>query len=136
MYLFSPEKKAFYPAELRQNYIDAGTLPEDVIEVEDSVRDIYNSQPPSGKMLGVNNGLPAWVNIPPQPNSELLKVALTDLSAEYQADIEALNRAWLAAAVSDGVNETTKKNSVLSQITARKAKYATDRASLITQYPI
>ncbi|HDS5360845.1 TPA: hypothetical protein QHT96_004515, partial [Enterobacter roggenkampii] len=57
------------------------------------------------------------------------------LSNIYQDDIEKLNRAWLAAAVNDGVNETTKKDAVLVQINARKSQYATDRAAIIAQYP-
>lgn len=65
MYLFSAKTLAFYPAEQKQTYIDAGTLPNDVIEVEDTVRDTYNAQPPAEKVLGVDgNGNPAWVNLP------------------------------------------------------------------------
>jgi hypothetical protein len=60
---------------------------------------------------------------------------LSMLSNTYQDDIEKLNRAWLAAAVNDGVNETTKKDAVLVQINARKSQYATDRAAIIAQYP-
>ena len=65
MYLFSAKTLAFYPKELCQDYIDAGTLPDDVIEVEDAVRDEYNNQAPVEKVLGVDgNGNPAWVNLP------------------------------------------------------------------------
>ena len=70
------------------------------------------------------------------PNSQLLKEALTSLSLKYQTDIEVLNRAWLSAAVNDGVNETSKKDAVLTQITARKATYATERAEIIATYPV
>ncbi|HHK4130211.1 TPA: hypothetical protein ACQTWV_001867 [Enterobacter roggenkampii] len=73
----------------------------------------------------------------PQPptNAELRKNALSTLSSVYQDDIEKLNRAWLAAAVNDGVNETTKKDAVLAQINTRKTQYASDRAAIIAQYP-
>ncbi|MDU7101148.1 MAG: hypothetical protein E6314_23815, partial [Enterobacter sp.] len=80
-------------------------------------------------------GNPSWVDIPPAPNEDLRKAALSMLSNTYQDDIEKLNRAWLAAAVNDGVNETTKKDAVLVQINARKSQYATDRAAIIAQYP-
>lgn len=69
-------------------------------------------------------------------NQELLKAALAELSVIYQQDIEVLNRAWLAAAVSDGINENIKKNAVLAQITARKTQYSTDRAAVIAKYPV
>ncbi|MEH5889121.1 hypothetical protein [Enterobacter roggenkampii] len=73
----------------------------------------------------------------PQPptNAELRKSALLTLSLFYQDDIYKLNRAWLAAAVNDGVNETTKKDAVLAQINTRKTQYASDRAAIIAQYP-
>lgn len=72
----------------------------------------------------------------PEPtNEEKRKAALLALSAQYQSDISQLNNAWVAAAVSDGVNETAKKDAVISQINDRKAKYATDRAAIIAQYP-
>ncbi|MBC2610767.1 MULTISPECIES: hypothetical protein [Citrobacter] len=71
----------------------------------------------------------------PPSNEELRKEALSFLSKQYQDDIMNLNISWLAAAVSDGVNETTKKDAVISQINDRKTKYATDRAAIIAQYP-
>ncbi|ELW9297058.1 hypothetical protein SIO53_004531 [Enterobacter roggenkampii] len=75
-------------------------------------------------------------NAPPPPtNAELRKSDLLTLSSVYQDDIEKLNRAWLAAAVNDGVNETTKKDAVLAQINTRKTQYASDRAAIIAQYP-
>ena len=75
---------------------------------------------------------------PPAPepsNEEKRKSALTNLSNQYQLDISKLNIAWLAAAVSDGVSEGTKKDAVIVQIDARKAQYASDRAAIIAQYP-
>ncbi|MDQ1934153.1 tail fiber assembly protein [Cronobacter sakazakii] len=137
-YSFSPSQSLFYANALKESVYDpAGIWPEDAVEVSDSIMMEFTSQPPAGKKLGTDeNGNPAWVDVPSQPNSELLKSALSYLSTEYQGDIEILTRAWLAAAVNDGVNETTKKDAVLVQINARKAKYATDRAAVIAQYPV
>lgn len=120
MYLFSPSKLAFYPEEYKQSYEVAGTLPSDVVVVDDAIRNEFNFTPPKGKKLGVVDNFPVWIDIPPTPNSELRKVALSTLSEIYQEDIERLNRAWLAAAVNDGVNETAKKDIVLAQINTRK----------------
>ena len=136
MYLFSRSTLAFYPDALRSNYEAAGTLPKDVIEVSGEIRDTYNGIPPTGKRLGINSdGMPTWVDIPAIPNAILRKSALATLSRSYQDDIEKLNRAWLAAAVNDGVNETEKKDVVLTQINTRKTQYASDRAAIIAQYP-
>lgn len=84
-----------------------------------------------------NEGVFTDPNAPQPPtNAELLKNALLLLSSVYQDDIERLNRAWLAAAVNDGVNETTKKDAVLAQINTRKTQYSSDRAAVIAQYPV
>ena len=74
-------------------------------------------------------------NKPKPTNEQKRKTALAALSSTYQDDIEKLNRAWLAAAVNDGVNETAKKDVVLAQINTRKTQYATDRAAIIAQQP-
>lgn len=71
----------------------------------------------------------------PPSNEELRKEALSLLSKQYQDDVMKLNISWLSAAVSDGVNETAKKDAVITQINDRKTKYAADRAAIIAQYP-
>lgn len=132
---FSKSKNTFYLYELKPRYDLAGTWPPDAVMVSAEVYNEFTSEPPPGKMRGGDeNGMPAWVDIPVQPNSELRKAALAALSSTYQDDIEKLNRAWLAAAVSDGVNESDKKDAVLEQINKRKIQYANDRASIIARY--
>ncbi|MFP8697872.1 tail fiber assembly protein [Enterobacter asburiae] len=133
---FSKSNNTFYLYDLKPRYDLAGTWPSDAVLVSSEVYNEFTSEPPSGKVRGGDeNGMPAWVDIPVQPNSELRKAALAALSSAYQDDIEKLNRAWLAAAVNDGVNETAKKDVVLAQINTRKTQYATDRAAIIAQYP-
>lgn len=135
-YLYSATDNAFYPFELRDMYEAAGKWPENGVEVDEAVFTEFISLPPAGKMrVSGADGYPSWGDVPPTPNLELRKAALTALGNTYQADIEKLNRAWLAAAVNDGVNETAKKDVVLEQINTRKTQYATDRAAIISQYP-
>ncbi|HGH4632865.1 TPA: hypothetical protein ACJIWZ_004158 [Enterobacter kobei] len=127
-------------------YFTAGTIPPgfyatrpeiDSVEITDELwQEMMTAQAAGRKIIAGADGMPVLADIPVIPNSELLKAALAALSTEYQADIEILNRAWLGAAVNDGVNETTKKDAVLVQINARKTKYATDRAAVIAQYPV
>lgn len=100
----------------------------------------YLAPEPESEILGratFNREIWEWViDSPYEPtNSEKRKEALSGLSVIYQADIAQLNTSWLAAAVSDGVNETVKKDAVIAQINDRKAKYAADRAAIIAQYP-
>ncbi|VTP13237.1 hypothetical protein PUATCC27989T_01073 [Phytobacter ursingii] len=132
---FSPSKLAFYSYALKDLFDAAETWPTDAVDISDDVRDQFRVAP-DGKILGSVDGMPAWADIPKPPNSELLKTALQNLTTQYQADIETLNRAWLAAAVSDGTSEGDKKSAVLTQITARKTQYASDRAAVIAQYPV
>ena len=100
----------------------------------------YKAPEPSADILGratFDKELWEWViDVPYEPsNSEKRKEALSSLSVAHQAEILQLNTAWLAAAVSDGVNETAKKDAVIAQINDRKARYAADRAAIIAQYP-
>lgn len=76
MYLFSRSTLAFYPDVLRNNYEAAGTLPDDVIEVPEDIRDTYNGKPPTGKRLGINSdGMPIWVDIQAPTKEELIQNA-------------------------------------------------------------
>ncbi|SFT43755.1 virus tail fibre assembly protein, lambda gpK [Kosakonia arachidis] len=135
MYAYS--NGVFYPLSMQADYESAGTWPTSYVEVNEDVFHEFISNQPEGKQRGTDSsGMPAWIDIPATPNSELLKAALISLSAEYQGDMESLNRAWLAAAVNDGTSEGTKKNAVIAQISARKAQYASDRDEIIAQYPI
>lgn len=133
--MYAYANNSFYPMSMRANYEASGSWPSSYVEVDEDEFLQYSQNPPEGKQRGTgSDGHPAWVDIPKKPNSELLKAALTALSVEYANDSEQLNRAWLAAAVNDGTQEETKKNAVIAQINARKAKYATDRAAVISQY--
>lgn len=134
-YLYDSVTNAFYPLALKSIYQESGSWPAKGVDVDEETYEEFQN-PPTGKVRAPDSeGNPSWVDIPPAPNEDLRKAALSMLSNTYQDDIEKLNRAWLAAAVNDGVNETTKKDAVLVQINARKSQYATDRAAIIAQYP-
>ncbi|MDL0004159.1 tail fiber assembly protein [Enterobacter roggenkampii] len=134
-YLYDAITNAFYPFASKARYLEAGSWPANGVDVDEETYEEFKN-PPAGKVRAPDSeGNPSWVDIPPVPNEYLRKSALSMLSNIYQDDIEKLNRAWLAAAVNDGVNETTKKDAVLVQINARKSQYATDRAAIIAQYP-
>lgn len=66
MYHYSPSKNAFYPDELKQVYIDAGTFPADTVEVSDDVwLEFAGNHPPEGKQRAAgHDNLPCWVDIP------------------------------------------------------------------------
>ncbi|EFG2177739.1 tail fiber assembly protein [Escherichia coli] len=75
MYLFSPSTLGFYPIEMKEEYLTNGSLPSDVIEVSDSVRNEYNFAPPEGKQLSSSQNMPVWIDIPPPTREEPIAAA-------------------------------------------------------------
>ncbi len=77
MFFYSPRENMFYPSDLKDIYINAGTFPIDTIEVSDSIYiEFASTEPPSGKMrvAGID-GLPVFIDIPPQTKDELIEIA-------------------------------------------------------------
>ncbi|MFQ6290470.1 tail fiber assembly protein [Yersinia enterocolitica] len=65
MYCFSATTLSFYPKELLEVYADAGTLPGDLVEIDDDVYAQFSDMQPIGKKRGANKkGMPEWVDIP------------------------------------------------------------------------
>ncbi|HCM8924035.1 TPA: DUF4376 domain-containing protein [Salmonella enterica subsp. enterica serovar Paratyphi B] len=66
MYHYSPSNNTFYPDNLKQAYIDAGTFPIDTVEVSDDTwLEFAGNHPPEGKQRAAGkNDLPCWVSIP------------------------------------------------------------------------
>lgn len=64
---FSATTCWFYPLDMKQDYIAAGSWPDDAVEMTDKEKETYwTTQPPSGKQLGGDKkGRPVWVDIPP-----------------------------------------------------------------------
>ncbi|MCP9269360.1 tail fiber assembly protein [Xenorhabdus sp. XENO-1] len=77
MYIYSAKNNAFCPVAWKQRYIDAGTWPDDGVEVGESVfLEFAIETPPTGKRrVAGKNGLPAWGNIPPPTPEELWQQA-------------------------------------------------------------
>ncbi|OWO78672.1 tail fiber assembly protein [Photorhabdus luminescens] len=77
MYYYSAKTNAFYPVELKQNYITAGSLPDDIIEVSNDIYQEYAANhAPEGKHRVANKkGLPEWADIPPPTEDALRQYA-------------------------------------------------------------
>ncbi|MEY0170139.1 tail fiber assembly protein [Providencia rettgeri] len=76
-YYYSATMNAFYLVSMKQNYIDAGSFPDDAKEIEDDIFQQFSaSVPPEGKMrIAGEDGLPAWADIPPPTQEELIQQA-------------------------------------------------------------
>ncbi|EIR3456466.1 DUF4376 domain-containing protein [Salmonella enterica] len=66
MYHYSPSNNAFYPDELKQVYIDAGSFPDDTVEVDDDIwlQFAGNPQPEGKERAAGSDNQPCWVDIP------------------------------------------------------------------------
>lgn len=64
---FNPSVPNFIPAAWREDgTYNEDTFPKDAVLIDDEIATQYwKVTAPSGKVLGVVNGLPAWVDIPP-----------------------------------------------------------------------
>lgn len=123
----------FYSTEIG---FTVGRMSDGQVEITDDYWSELVIGQASGKSITTDSsGIPILVDSGGQDNSEKRKNALSILSVNYQSDIAKLNIAWLAAEVSDGVNETAKKEAVIAQINDRKNQYAADRAAIIAKYP-
>ncbi|MCC8367171.1 tail fiber assembly protein [Xenorhabdus sp. PB61.4] len=91
MYFYSAKNNAFYPTILKKDYINAGSWPDDGIEVNDEIYSEFVSNiAPKGKIRAAGkNGLPAWRNIPPPTQKELCQQAEVKKKKlmEYAKDI-------------------------------------------------
>ncbi|WP_368870073.1 tail fiber assembly protein [Proteus mirabilis] len=73
-YYFSAQENAFYPASMKNDYIIAGTFPDDAALVDDSVYEEFSKNPPDNKIRIAVNGLPAWGEKPPLTKDEMVIV--------------------------------------------------------------
>jgi hypothetical protein len=135
-YVYSAKSNSFYPLQLKSEYEQANSWPDDPVEVDDDIFVEFSGTPPEGKQRGAgSDGMPHWVDIPPLPNSVVLAGIISSLGIDYKNEIAELNAAYLSAVVSDGPSEVAKQQVVRDQISARKAKYAADIADAKEKYP-
>lgn len=109
MYLFSKQTLAFYPCDQIDVYKAAGTLPEDVNEVADDIRDMFNFSPPAGKKLGADRkGKPVWLDRSPTEIAEgaaLHKHALLSQASDFINSKQWPGKAALSRLTSDDVKQ-------------------------------
>ncbi|WP_387467860.1 tail fiber assembly protein [Photorhabdus sp. RM323S] len=77
MYYYSATTNAFYPVKWKQDYINAGSFPNDAVEVNEAVFiEFASSTPPEGQYrIAGKNGFPEWADVPPPTKEELQQQA-------------------------------------------------------------
>ncbi|HDU2632715.1 TPA: tail fiber assembly protein [Yersinia enterocolitica] len=97
--LWSAKNNAFIPAEMVDEYKVAGWAIDDLVEAREDILPFYGKAP-TGKKRGVrDNGMPAWVDLPPPTHEELIAKAnakKSQLKAIADSEIE-----WRQDAVDD-----------------------------------
>lgn len=72
-YVYSPSTNMFYPYVLEEDYRNAGSWPEDAVDVSDEIVAEYNDQYPPGKTRAAVDGMPGWVDITPPTKEETIQ---------------------------------------------------------------
>lgn len=62
--------------------------------------------------------------------------ALAQLNAQYQSDVDALNRAFTLAYLSDGASQDAKQASIRGQFSTLKTQYSANLAALRSEYGV
>lgn len=74
-YFFSPSTVSFYPCSMLDDYVNAGTLPDDIVPIDSSLFYEFSGTPPDSKVRGAVNGMPAWVDLPPPTKENMVNMA-------------------------------------------------------------
>lgn len=70
-YLYSASTNSFYPISMRKDYEKAGTLPNNLIEVNDDVFNEFSQNKDGFYRSSNESGYPTWVEIPPPTQQEI-----------------------------------------------------------------
>jgi len=80
-YIFSPSNFNFYPKSLMESYEASGAWPDDGVDIDDSVFEEFLQSPPIGKSRVSTKGMPAWIDLPPPTNEQLIANAEAEKSS-------------------------------------------------------
>lgn len=104
-YYFSAKENAFYPVDAIESYKKAGTLPDDIVLVNDDLYITYASElTPDGKYRGVGaDGLPCWLDMSELPISPEESITMAEKGKNHRLDFAAASIAPLQDAFDLGI---------------------------------
>ncbi|EHT2437098.1 tail fiber assembly protein [Escherichia coli] len=106
-YIFSADKNAFFPVELKIAYQESGEWPGDGIEIDDTVAAEFMKEAPEGKYRGVIDGMPAWGDIPPPTHEELITIA-EQVRQQLLTHADAVMLDWRTELMLDEISDTNR----------------------------
>ncbi len=86
-YVYSPAAAGFFPVAEKETFEQSGIWPTDGVGVTAGDHDALFPVP-VGKVIGLDNGAPCWMDVPPPTKEELIATA----DAQKQALINAANQ--------------------------------------------
>ncbi|AJJ11833.1 caudovirales tail fiber assembly family protein [Yersinia rohdei] len=116
---YSAIDNSFYPDELREQYVTAGSWPDDAVEVSNKLFQEFITAPAGKERKADTDGMPRWVDVQPPSEIELIAQAeykKTELMSQANSEIAPLQDAVdLNMANADEVTalQTWKKYRVL-----------------------
>ena len=119
-YYFSPSRNIFYFGDSKDSYIKTGAWADDSKIIDDEVVKAFTSLPPEGKMRGVIDGAPAWIDIPPLTHEQLVLQAEQHRQALIDEAMQSINVVQLKLRAERKLTptETEKLNTTLDYIDA------------------
>lgn len=100
-YKWSAKYNAFFPISMLPAYQSSWDDLSDLIDIDDTVEAEFNRDFPVGKVRGVVDGMPAWVDVPPPTYEEKIADAekmKSSLKASADSEIS-----WRQDAVDAGI---------------------------------
>lgn len=75
-FIYSAKNNAFYPVDMKEDYVAAGSWPDDGVEVSRDIFIEFTNTSLSGKIRKPGtDGLPTWGDLPPLTNQERIAQA-------------------------------------------------------------
>lgn len=71
MYMYSPKNNAFYPVSMKDDYVAAGSWPDDGVEVGEDVFNSFVTAPEGKARVAGDDGMPAWADATTPTDEEL-----------------------------------------------------------------
>lgn len=108
-YYYSPSVNAFYSDELKQDYISAGTFPDDAITVSTSIWMKYAGEGPPLGMIRVSgeDGMPKWSPKPEDSQEDKVK-KVEDKKSEILSEIINVTHIWQTQLSLKIINDSDK----------------------------
>lgn len=127
-YYYSADSNVFIPTELVQEYLNARTFPEDAVLIADEISEAFLQLAPQGKMrVAGEDGMPAWVDIPPLTQEKQIEIAgikCTQLRQVADSEVE-----WRQDAVDADIATDAEKKALAEWKTYRVLLMRVDTAA-------